>query len=142
MFRQLTDHIFVSPQITVEDIAQAKALGVSVIVNNRPEGESPDQTPGDAIEAAAQAAGMSYTAIPVSHSGFAHWQIEEMKKALDAAGDGKLLAYCRSGTRSTFLWALTRAQAGDDADALSDAAAKAGYDLSPVRMIMDTLSAK
>ena len=47
MFRQLTDTVLVSPQISVEDVAQAKELGVSFILNNRPEGESPDQTPGD-----------------------------------------------------------------------------------------------
>lgn len=142
MFRQLTDAVLVSSQISVEDVAQAKELGVSFILNNRPEGESPDQTPGDAIEVAAKAAGIGYAAVPVNHSGFAPWQLDGMDSALaEIEGGGKLLAYCRSGTRSTLLWALSRARAGDNPDSLSDTAAAAGYDLSPVRQVMDALAA-
>jgi uncharacterized protein (TIGR01244 family) len=44
-----------------------------------------------------------------------------------------VLAFCRSGTRSTFLWALARAERGADAEALVAAAAAAGYDLTPIR---------
>ena len=142
MVRQLTDTVLVSPQISVEDVARAKEMGVSFILNNRPEGESADQTPGDDIASAAQAAGMGYAAIPVTHSGFAPWQIDGMDEALrNVAQGGKLLAYCRSGTRSTLLWALARARAGDKPDELSDIATVAGYDLSPVRQIMDALAA-
>ena len=53
MFRTLDDTIMVAPQIGVDAVAEAKALGVRLIINNRPEGESDDQVPGDAIEAAA-----------------------------------------------------------------------------------------
>ncbi|RXR28787.1 TIGR01244 family sulfur transferase [Sphingobium fluviale] len=143
MFRPLTNTVLVSPQISVEDVARAKEMGVSFILNNRPEGESADQTPGDDIAEAAAAAGIGYAAVPVNHSGFAPWQLDGMDEALGSAtgGGGKLLAYCRSGTRSTLLWALARARAGDNPDALSDLAAAAGYDLSPVRQIMDALGA-
>lgn len=140
MFRQLTDTLYVSPQIGVNEIETAKALGVTMVINNRPEGEEPDQPTGSEIEAAAQAAGLSYAAVPVNHAGFSPWQLDGMAAALDQAGEGKVLAYCRSGTRSTLLWALTRARAGDDADALSAKAAAAGYDLSPIRQIMDAVS--
>ena len=141
MFRQLTDRISVSPQISVADIEQAKTMGVTFILNNRPEGETPDQTPGDEIEAAAKAAGIGYAAVPVTHSGFAPWQLDGMDKALAQAEDGKLLAYCRSGTRSTLLWALSRARAGDHPAVLAEKAEAAGYDLTPVRQIMDALAA-
>lgn len=142
MFRPLTDSVLVSPQISVEDVARAKEMGVSFILNNRPEGESPDQTPGEDIAAAAAAAGIGYAAVPVNHSGFALWQLDGMDEALGSIPEGgKLLAYCRSGTRSTLLWALSRARAGDNPDALSDIASAAGYDLSPVRQIMDALFA-
>lgn len=142
MFRQLTDSLYVSPQIGVDQIAEAKALGVNMVINNRPEGEEPGQPTGEAIEAAAKAAGMGYAAVPVSHGGFAPWQLDGMASAIEQAGEGKVLAYCRSGTRSTLLWALARARAGDNPDTLSETAAAAGYDLSPVRQVMDTLSAK
>lgn len=140
MFRQLTESVYASPQIGIEEVAAAKALGVTLIVNNRPEGESEDQTPGETIEQAARAAGIDYVAIPVTHSGFAETQVTALADAL-ARAEGPVLAYCRSGTRSTLLWALARARAGDDPQQLADAASQAGYDLSPVRQVMDMLAA-
>ncbi len=141
MFRQLTDRLYVSPQITVDQVEEAKALGVTVIINNRPDDEEPGQTNGAAIEAAAKAAGLAYVAVPVAHGGFAPWQLDGMAAGLDQAGEGKVLAYCRSGTRSTLLWALTCARAGDHPAVLTEKAEAAGYDLTPVRQIMDALAA-
>ncbi len=138
-FRKLDDQILASPQIGLADLETAKALGVTLVINNRPEGESEDQTPGDAIEAAARAAGMDYLAIPITHSGFSHGQISAMAKALEAH-DGPILAYCRSGTRSTLLWALAQASRGVDADELAAKARRAGYDLTPIRAMMDMLA--
>jgi uncharacterized protein (TIGR01244 family) len=140
MFRKLTDRILVSPQISVEQVGEAKAQGVTLIINNRPDDEEPGQVNGAEIEAAAQAAGIAYLSVPVAHGGFAPWQLDGMAQALEQAGDGKLLAYCRSGTRSTLLWALTRARAGDNGDVLAAQAAAAGYDIAPVRQIMDALA--
>lgn len=136
MFRKLTDQIFVAPQIDINAISAAKELGVTLVINNRPEDESADQTPGPDIEAAATAAGMDYIAIPVTHAGFAEWQVATMADALEKS-DGKILAYCRSGTRSTLLWALARASKGDHPAVLAEQAADAGYDLSPVTAMMD-----
>jgi len=141
MFRKLTDTMYASPQITVDEVAEAKALGVAVIVNNRPEGESDDQTAGAEIEAAARAAGLDYIAIPVTHAGFSGPQVTAMRQALDAAKGAPVLAYCRSGTRSTLLWALAEAQDGKDPSALAANAAQAGYDLSPIRALLDSLAA-
>jgi len=141
MFRKITEGIYAAPQITPDQIAEAAALGVTLIVNNRPEGESDDQTPGAEIEAAARAAGMDYVAIPVTHSGFSEPQVKAMADALDSA-QGGVLAYCRSGTRSTLLWALAEASQGGDPDALTNMAAKAGYDVSPIRPLMDMLKAR
>ena len=55
---------------------------------------------------------------------------------------GKVLAYCRSGTRSTLLWALAAASKGADPEAITQAAAAAGYDVSPVRGAMQELAAR
>ncbi len=138
-FRQLTPTVWASPQIGLDEVAEAAARGFVLIVNNRPEDESADQTPGAEIEAAARAAGLDYAAIPITHAGFSEPQVAAMAEAL-AGADGPVLAYCRSGTRSTLLWALARAQAGDDADALAATAADAGYDLAPIRGLMDMLA--
>jgi uncharacterized protein (TIGR01244 family) len=141
MFRKLTDRIWASPQIEVGDIATAAAQGIRLIVNNRPEDESPGQTPGHAIEAAARAAGLGYVAIPVTHAGFSEPQVVAMAAAL-ADNEGGVLAYCRSGTRSTLLWALAEASRGADPAMLAAQAAEAGYDVSPVASILDVLAAR
>lgn len=140
MFRQLSDRVWAAPQISLDDVAAAAAQGITLIINNRPEGESDDQIPGEAIESAANAAGMAYVAIPVTHAGFSQPQVTAMVEAL--AHDGKVLAYCRSGTRSTLLWSLAQASLGADLDAVTAQASAAGYDVSPVRPLMDMLAAK
>ena len=132
MFRTLDVTISVYGQLTPEDVTRAKAQGFTAIVNNRPDDEQPGQPGGAEIAAAAAAAGMAYTAIPVDHRGFSEAQVAAMAEVLDKA-DGPVLAFCRSGTRSTFLWALARAQLGDDAETLIGKAANAGYDISPIR---------
>jgi uncharacterized protein (TIGR01244 family) len=140
-FIALSKNICVAPQIGVAEVAEAAQIGVTLIINNRPEDESDDQTPGPDIEAAARSAGLNYVAIPVTHSGFSEPQVQAMAEALEGA-DGPVLAYCRSGTRSTLLWALAEASQGGDPDALTNMAAKAGYDVSPIRPLMDMLKAR
>ena len=140
-FRQLTDDFWASPQIGVADVAEAKAHGIALIVNNRPEGEAPDQVPGEAIEAAARAAGLAYCAIPVTHAGFSEAQVRAMAAAIGEAR-GPVLAYCRSGTRSTLLWALAQAAEGEDPDTIAASAAAGGYDVAPVRGLIDMLAAR
>ena len=140
MFRKLTETFYASPQITAEDIAEAAKLGVRLVINNRPEGESEDQTPGAAIESAAREAGMDYLAIPVTHSGFSEPQVTAMAQAI-AGAEGPILAYCRSGTRSTLLWSLAEASRGKNPQKLAAQASSAGYDVSPVRAMIDMLAA-
>ena len=140
-FRQLSDTIFASPQITLADIEAAKEAGISMIVNNRPDGEDPSAPQGEEIGAAAEAAGLGYVAIPIGHSGFSEPQIVEMISAMEEAG-GPILAYCRSGTRSTLLWALAQAKSGEEPEAIARAALAAGYDVSPIRPMLDMLASR
>lgn len=140
-FRQLGPSMLASPQIGPDDLAQAAALGVTLVINNRPDGEAPEEPQGAEIEAAARAAGMDYLAIPITHAGFSAPQVEAMRQVLDQAS-GPVLAYCRSGTRSTLLWALAQAQAGIDPDEIAGAAQSAGYDVAPVRQVMDVMAAQ
>lgn len=142
MFRKIDDKTYASPQITLAEVAYAKALGIGLIINNRPEDESDDQTPGPDIEAAAREAGMAYIAIPVTHAGFSMPQVDAMEQALAQAGDAPVLAYCRSGTRSTLLWALAQAKAGLSPDDIASKAAGAGYDIAPIRATVDMLAAQ
>lgn len=141
MFRKIDTNILTAPQISVADVALAKAQGVVMIINNRPDGEDTSAPQGAQIAAAAKDAGIEYLAIPVTHAGFSRPQIDAMNAALDRAGDGKVLAYCRSGTRSTLLWALARADKGESVRIITAKAADAGYDVSPIAMMLDALAA-
>lgn len=140
-FRELAENMLVSQQIDLSDIEHAKALGVVLIVNNRPDGEDPGAPQGAEIAAAAASAGMNYVAIPIGHSGFSEPQVEAMVTAIEHA-EGPILAYCRSGTRSTFLWSLAQAKQGGDPDAIARSAQAAGYDISPIRPMVDMLAAR
>lgn len=141
MIRTIDSKVSVAPQITPEQMADIAAAGFVAIVNNRPDDEEPGQPSGAEIQAAAEAAGLAYTAIPVTQAGFGHVQLDAMRAALDAA-DGPVLAYCRSGTRSCNLWALAVAKAGGDPAELVAKAEGAGYNLSGIRPTLDALSGR
>ncbi len=140
-FREVTSSFWASPQIALSDIAEAKARGIALIVNNRPEGEADGQVPGAEIEAAARAAGLDYLAIPVTPGGFSENQVDALADAL-AQATGPVLAYCRSGTRSTLLWSLAEAQRGRSPDEIAADAARAGYDVAPIRPLLEMLAAR
>jgi len=140
-FREVTPSFWASPQIGLADVAEAQARGMTLIVNNRPEGEADDQVPGAEIEAAARAVGLAYVAVPVTHAGFSEEQVQALADAL-AQTSGPVLAYCRSGTRSTLLWSLAQARGGRAPDEIAADAARAGYDVAPIRPLLDMLAAR
>ena len=128
--RTLEEGVWVAArQIRAEDVALAAAEGIRILVNNRPDHEEPGQPQSCEIEAAAGAAGLAYRHIPVAGV-FPPAAIGAMAEALTK---GPALIFCRSGTRSTWLWALARASEGADGEWLIERAAEAGYDLSPLR---------
>lgn len=140
-FRKLSDDFYASPQVTPGEMSEAAAMGIALVVNNRPDGEAPDQPPSADIEAAARAAGMDYLAIPVGSAGFSEPQVERLQQAM-AGASGPVLGFCRSGTRSTLLWSLARARSGEDPESIADAAAAVGYDVAPVRPAMEMFAAR
>ena len=117
--------------IEPEAIPALAAHGVTMIVNNRPDHEEPGQPLAAQIEAAAREAGLDYRHIPVA-GGMAPQQVQAMAEALDSA-QGKVFAFCKSGTRSTWLWALAEAQRGAEAESSIRKAAEAGYDIEALR---------
>lgn len=133
--KRIDERISVSPQIDVEDVARLKAAGFVAIINNRPDGEDPTQPPGAAVAGAAAAAGLRYFAIPLGRDGVRDELIEATRQALDSV-NGPVLAYCRSGTRSTTLWALSQAGREATEDVIGKAAG-AGYDISHLRGHLD-----
>jgi uncharacterized protein (TIGR01244 family) len=127
--RHLDNKTLVAGQIQPSQMGEIAALGVTMIVNNRPDGEEAGQPAAAEIEKAAKAAGLGYRHIPIA-GGFNPEDVLAMMDAMIEAGEGKLLAFCKSGTRSTFLWALTRQEQGVPAEEIVSSAAGAGYELS------------
>jgi uncharacterized protein (TIGR01244 family) len=128
-FRQVTETFAVAPQIAVADLAEAARRGFALVINNRPDGEAPDQPPSAEMAEAAKAAGLAYKHIPVRGMASPD-QVAEMAEAVSEAG-GPVLAFCRSGTRSITIWSMGQAQTGArPRDELIELGAAAGYDLS------------
>jgi uncharacterized protein (TIGR01244 family) len=135
MHRQLDDRTLVSGQIHPDDVPALKKLGVTLIVNNRPDNEDAGQPESDDIEAAAKAAGIAYRHVPIAR-GLGPSDVEAMREAMHALGDGKLLAFCRSGNRSTLAWAVAKSEDGASREELDRCVSQAGFDLGPVSHLL------
>lgn len=140
MFIRLTDDFFVAPQIGFEDLGAAQAQGVRRIINNRPDGEVPGQPSSAEMAAQAQKLGLDYHYIPITPGQFTRAQVDALREAL--AEPCPTLAFCRSGTRSTLLWALAQAEAGATFSDVAAIAAQGGYDIAPIAPIFEALSPK
>ncbi len=127
-FIKLANNFYVSPQITAEDVNVAKRMGVELIICNRPDGEEPNQPLKADIANAAQDLGIKFAFIPIDGRGVTRLHIEDFQKATKG-NEGPVLAYCRSGTRSTMLRAFSRAVNGDIIAEIIGEASEAGYDL-------------
>lgn len=129
--RQITPRYSVSPQINPEDLAAIKAAGFTKVICNRPDAEVPPSHQAEAIQAAAEAAGLGFDVLPLTHQTMTPDNVAKQFAMVDDA-EGPVLAYCASGTRCTVVWALS--QAGQQpADVILDTAARAGYMLEQLR---------
>lgn len=135
MQRQLDDNTLVNGQIGPDDVKELKDLGVTMIVNNRPDGEEAGQPRSADIEAAARAAGVEYRHVPIVR-GMGPSDVEAMREAMHAAGKGKLFAFCRTGNRSTLAWAVAKSEDGVSREELNRCADQAGFDLGPVAHLL------
>ena len=135
MLRQLDEQTATRGQITPEEVALLKAQGFAMLINNRPDGEDPGQPEAAAIEAAAEAAGIAYRFVPIIR-GIGPGDIDCMREAIDEAGDGKILAFCRSGNRSSLVWALARRQQGASREEVEQRLADAGIDHGPIAHLL------
>ena len=132
--KRLDERVFVGGQIRPEDLPDIARAGVRTIVNNRPDGEEAGQPTAAELSRTAQALGLAYHDVPIA-GGIPDAAIEDMADALETS-PGPVLAFCKSGTRSTYLWALARARGGADPAALDATAAEAGYDLRPITPLL------
>ena len=126
---KLTDSLSVAEQISLADLEALGAQGFRSVINNRPDGEADDQPRSADLQAAALQAGLVYRHIPVVSGDLQQAQVAAFAEALTDLPQ-PVLAFCRTGTRSSMLWAL---QASGAPNAILETALAAGYDLSALR---------
>lgn len=128
--KQVTDKFWVSSQPALASFETARREGIARIVNNRPDGEEPDQLSAATAAAKASELGMDYIHIPVVSGHITLEAIRALQKAL-ADAPGAVMAHCKSGTRSLTLWAIGEVLDGrlalDEIDALGR---RVGIDLT------------
>ena len=135
MIRKLDDKTWVSGQVAPHEVAGLAKTGVTMLVNNRPDGEEPGQPLAGEIEAAAQAAGIAYRFVPILR-GIGPADIQSMQEAMNEAGDGAVLAFCRSGSRSAFACALAHREGGASVDEVTGKLTQAGFDPGPIAHLL------
>ena len=123
----LSGAISVTSQINASDALSIKQQGFGTIMCNRPDGEAQGQPSADEIADAANELGLKFVYIPIIPGNFEDQKITAFVSALEAS-EKPVLAYCRTGTRSATLWALS--EAGKmPSNQIITSAANAGYDI-------------
>lgn len=138
--RALTPRYSVSPQISVEDIPAVLAAGFKTVICNRPDSEVPPSHQASAIRQAAEAAGLRFKELPLTHQTMTPENVA-LQKDMYQGDEGPVLAYCASGTRCSVVWAL--GQTGDlSVDEILKRTAEAGYQLDGLRPTLEALSGR
>jgi len=135
VIRKLDDKTWVGGQIAPHEVAGLAESGVTMLVNNRPDGEEPGQPLAGEIEVAAEAAGIAYRFVPILR-GIGPADVESMQEAMREAGDGAMLAFCRSGTRSALACALAHREDGASAEEVTEKLNQAGFDPGPISHLL------
>ncbi len=103
---KLSENYAVAPQVLPDDVASIAAEGFVVIICNRPDGEEPGQPTAAEVAAACEKAGLAFHHIPISGMPVAQELIQEQRRLIETSA-GPVLAYCRSGQRSQFIWEVS-----------------------------------
>ena len=116
------------------DIEALADSGIKTIVNNRPDGEDPGQLAAEEARRLAEARGVAYHHIPVTAATLTAGDVDAMAATL-AKAERPIVLHCRSGTRSTLLWALVRLREGAEPSSLVAEAARHGIDIAALPAI-------
>ena len=125
----LTPGLSVTGRLDRPDIEALAHVGVRTIINNRPDGEDPGQLPAAEARHLAEALGIAYYHIPITAATLSRADVDTFAATL-RDGPTPVVAHCRSGTRSTLLWALSRMREGADPFALVAEAGRHGIDIA------------
>ena len=133
--KRLTSRLSVAGQLGPSDMASVKAAGFGAVIVNRPDDEARNQPSYSEVMSAADAVDLQVHYLPISGGNFTDDAIAEFGGILDSESV-PILAYCRTGTRSTTLWALSEA-GKSPVDAILNTAQEAGYDLSKMKQRLE-----
>lgn len=131
IIRTLTHDFSVADQITEDDLPTLLSSGFKSVICNRPDAEGEAHLGQNDVEAALAAAGIEFRYLPVNGAAITELDVAE-QAALVNELPKPLLAYCRTGTRCTKLWALDPART-DSADQRIASAAAAGINIEDLR---------
>ncbi len=136
--RYITSDFAVSPQVDADDMKAIATEGFVAVINNRPDAEVPVELRSESMRAAAEAAGLSYVENPVINGAMTMDMVQRQHEATDAY-EGPVLAWCRTGTRSSIVWALGRA-GHLPTNEIMQSLARAGYELPALAPQIDMLA--
>lgn len=139
-FRPLTQDVAVAPQIALADLKAAAEAGYRTIVSNRPDGEDPGQPTAAEVAAEAEANGLAFVHLPFQGTNMTPDQVKALAGLLAAPETGKVLAFCRSGTRSSIIYSAAAVANGKPLPEVIGDAAKGGYDLAPHAPLIKALA--
>lgn len=138
--RALTDTYAVSPQITPSDLPAIQAAGYTTVIDNRPDGEIPDDLQAAQMRDAAEALGLTFVINPLIPGEFTEANaVVQLRACVEASGP--VFAYCASGNRCSIVWAMMHA-GNMPVDELIATPAKFGYRLEHLRPTLEALAAK
>ena len=125
---QLTGSLFVTSQLTPENVSALRFRGIQNIVDLRPDGEATDQAPSSEIQKAAAENGMSFHYIPVPHGPIPKDAVDELNNVLSGQ-TARTVLYCRTGKRAVRTFALMEASQmnGPNVDAILRMVHNAGF---------------
>ncbi|MBO9663291.1 TIGR01244 family sulfur transferase [Dokdonella sp.] len=132
--RPLVGGVWISGQISPDQIEELKAQGIKAIVDLRPDGEAPEQPPSSAVDAAARSAGLAFSYAPVAGSDIPAAAVDAVSRAI-ARPDNAVLLYCKSGRRAARTWALAEASrfGGLEAEAIEAVVTSAGQSVDDLK---------
>ena len=134
------DRVAVSGQLSPGDMMEIAAAGFTVVVNNRPDGEAFfGQPKTEDLRAAAEAAGLHFLDLPFSGPRATPDQVRALADLL-AEGDGRVVAFCKSGMRSALLWGAASLANGRLIEEVLRGARNAGQELGGVAELMTSLA--
>ena len=138
--QQLFQGLLVAGQLQADDFKLAKEKGVAVIINNRPDDEQVGQLSSTEAKALCGELDIEYHYLPMENGKpLPDGLVEQVASIIDNA-KGTVLAHCRSGMRSTILWALGKVSQGAlTADEAFACANNAGINLSNVKPMLDSI---